>query len=393
MKNRYQNYYFLFSLFSFILVMFPFFHFDGLIIDTDFYIVRDNSFKNVITGYYNNVGLYRIISITFQHYVPQLLEVVPLKSYIAIFTYYFASYIIAEKVLKLLGVGEINRLLVFCAYTANLLIVPTALTISRTQNELFSAFIAWFFVWLITKNRGSVLATILLIIWGIASLLTYELHYPFLAILLLVFGYITKKDVIYGALLALLILIFFIPLGNHKIAAELSALKASSEFIIPYIQNKVSSALFSLEFIEKKNLLAPLIIIFLIILFMVKNRHSFNKNDKKFPYFCELQVVGLSLALLILIYTISWPSDSSYSIETIKSQGKLNWNVINFFWFNIALSLVLRLNSLSSAIVRILPILLLMIYSGLAVRSVSNLTENQHFDLIDKSLFRNINFY
>ena len=379
--------YILCILISFILTIYPIFNFEGKLQDNDlqFFINMDfNQYLNIIK---NDLGLWRIIAFSFEYIIPKIFENVPYKSYIVLLTFYLTYYILCEKILSLLKFSENVRLLIFLSLTSTIFILPTMLTWTRTQNEFLSILISWFFISKIVNSQSTLTSSFFVIAWGIFSLLSYELHFPFLIILLFCFGFINRKTILLG-ILALPIILYIIPPLKYKINVEFSHLVSSLFYIFPYLENKFDQFIFTYQEVSLLNTITPLILVSIaIILHSINSKNIIYKPQYSYINYCL--IVILSFFLLIIFFTIAWPS----SLEQIVLNGKLNWNVINVFWLNILIILTYNYKNMVLNKIMFIPIFLVMLSSGILARIMNHNIYSNKTDILINGLFKNILSY
>ena len=377
---------------SFILIILPLFRFDGEIIDPDFYLFQNTSFTETIKNYFETTGPYRILSITLGYYIPQIFVEFSYKSYIVVFFYFVTNYILAEKILKLFGFCAIRRLIAFIILTSSFLIIPTVFTWSRTQNELISILIAWAFIWSLKQSKSETFSTFLFFLWLLASLLTYELHFPFLAALAIALGFVPRGRV-FIFLVCLPLVLYFIPIGDHKFSIESNYVYSSLNNLFPYIAHKWNEAAFTLSEVSVSMTLVPL---FCVLTFFTFVCFSFKKTEllsARNNIGVEVKIIVMSFTLIMLAYTISWPQSSPATFQTIALNGKLNWNIVYCFYFNVSLAAIFHAKNIYSFLLKLSPFFLIILYSGAVVRSVKADIQGNQLDEISTGLFKNVYMY
>tara|TARA_Y100001968_G_C19368745_1_gene723967 strand:+ start:379 stop:1404 length:1026 start_codon:yes stop_codon:yes gene_type:complete len=337
-------------------------------------------------------GLYRILTIGLEYYIPKIALNIPYKSYIVVIAYFLTNYILAEKILKLLGFCIVKRILVFYAITGSFLIIPTAFTWVRTQNELVSILISWVFVWLITKSKNGNISIIFFMIWGLIALLTYELHFPFIGILIISMGFVSRKKV-FLLFVSFSLLSIIIPLGSHKVNLGGEYFYSSIKNILPYIENKFVEALFSLEKVDTVGFYLPFFGGLVFFIFSYIHFNNVHVSESNMTLLSELEIVLLTTILVALVYMISWPENVPPNFNTILSFGKLNWNILYCAWLNICIALILRNYNPYVFLLRLSPIFIMIVYSGLLVRSIKTSVTADNLDVISKTLFKNVYMY
>ena len=379
--------YMLCILISFILTIYPIFNFEGKLQDSDlqFFINMDfNQYLNIIN---NDLGLWRIIAFSFEYIIPKIVENVPYKSYIVLLTFYLTYYILCEKILSLLKFSENVRLLIFLSLTSTIFILPTMLTWTRTQNEFLSVLISWFFISKIVNSQSTLTSSFFVIAWGIFSLLSYELHFPFLILLLFSFGFIDRRIVLFG-ILTLPIVFLIIPVLKYKINLEFNHLILSPFLILPYLENKFYQLISTLQEVSLLNIITPLIIISIAFtLHLINSKNIICKPKYSYISYCQIPI--LSLFVLVIFFMIAWPS----TFKEIVSYGKLNWNTLNIFWLNIMIALSYKYkNDIFNKIMTI-PIFLMMLLSGVLVRLINNNIYVNKEGIVINEIFKNIIYY
>ncbi len=384
-QNNLTSKYILCSLFSFILIVSPIFKFDGQVLDRDFLFFVNLEFNEFIDFIENRFGLYRIIAFSFEYLIPKIFQNFPFKSYIVLIIFYLTYYILCEKILSLFKIQENLRILFFVSATSTILILPTIFTWTRTQNEFLSILISWFFVTQIIKSKSTILSSLLVVVWGILSLLSYELHFPFLIILLLSFGFISWK-IIFTGIIILPLVMLVVQVNERKIVSDLTDITSNFYHLFPYIELKLFELIFSLKHAVLNTVILP----FLSVIFMLFFHFL---NSKKVPshpnnsIMINLNIFSLSFLMMLLLYIIS-PTHEAYSIN-----GKINWNIINIFWVNILISLVHNSKNKFLNSLMLIPIFSTMLISGILIRILKNEALSNNFHFLQNSLFKNISTY
>ena len=258
------------------------------------------------------------------------------------------------------------------------------LTWTRTQNEFLSVLISWFFISKIVKSQNSLSSTFYIIAWGVFTLLSYELHFPFLIILLFSLGFINWKTILFG-ILSLPVALYFIPSTKYKANIDFDHLISSLSFILPYLQNKFLQLISHFQQIDLLTIIMPLIIV--SVAFILHSINSKNITYKpKYSFISYCLILLLSLFMLLIFYTIARPS----SLEQIVMEGKLHWSSINIFWLNILIALTYNYKSDVLNKIMFIPIFLVMLFSGILVRVLNYNIYSNKIDLITNGLFKNI---
>ncbi len=374
------------SLGSFFLVVFPFFNFDGSIVDPDFIHFYNISFDRYLEIIKEDLGLYRVIAFTFEYLVPKAVFFLPFKSYLVVVIYYFNCYVLSEKILALMGISEKRRLFVFIFSTNSFLILGTIFTWTRTQNEFLSIMISWAFVSMITRSSRFWIRGILVALWGFVSLLSYELHFPFLLILLVCLGFISWKIIIPIFLcIPIIFYSFFGTILAAKLPTNLFDIVFNIKNLSSYLEIKFSQIMFTLREVDLTNIIIPVLIVALL---MSLNSAIFIKRSYEVtPKTAEnVKILLFSPLMLLIFFCVSWPSSN----ETIQEFGKLNWNIVYIFGVNILVAFSV---SSSSNVLNFLKMILLcsfLIISGTLVRILKDEYLLNNIDFINNSVFRNI---
>ena len=335
----------------------------------------------------NEFGLYRIIALFFEFTIPKITQSFPYKSYIVIVFFYLSYYILCEKILSLININENIRVFTYLSTTTTFLILPTIFTWTRTQNEFISVLISWFFVKKIVDTKKNSTHFFLIIVWGILSLLSYELHFPFLIILLLCLGYVSLNTVIFGAL-TLPIVLSIIPASKHKMNLEFSHIYNALEKLWTYFQLKIHHLLSSFDGFTYYETIIPFLIIIpiFVIYFLLLNNHEI-KNTITFS--SKFNIFILSFLVVLFLYSIAWPN----SYETIAKNGKLNWNTINVFWMNIVIILISGSKNKTLHWLMHMPIFFMILLSSILIRLMNNQLQNKNLTSLDSGIFKNFYIY
>ena len=378
--------YFTCILVGFLVTLSPIFSFDGKLQDADYIFFVSMDFTQFLNIIKNEIGSWRVIAFSFEYLIPKIFYNAPFKSYIALFIFYFTYFVLCEKILSLLRIKENLRILIFSSLTTTVFVLPTVLTWTRTQNEFLAVLISWFFIKKITKSKNDNLKIVLVIIWGIVSLLSYELFFPFLVILLFAFGFIPRKTILIGALI-LPIIFFVIPVYDQKVNYEASHLFFGLDSLLSYFEHKSLQLITCIKQATLPNVAITGSLVFLMILLHLLNSKNLIKSD--FTIKRHFVIVLFSVIILLIFYFLSWP----YSSETISSYGKLNWNIISIFWFNILVALTYRFKNKFLNLVMLIPIFLTTFLSGVLVRVLENEMLIGNTQFLYNSLFKNILVY
>ena len=383
-KNYLVFNYILIFILSFILTFSEIFNFEGKLSDTDFLFFVSLSFDEFLNIIKNDIGIWRIIAFTLEYITPKVFSEFPYKSHILLITLFITNYILCEKILSLINISSNMRILIFATLTSSILILPTVLHWTRSQNELLSVLISWFFVSKIVKSQNFYLTTSLVIIWGIIALLSYELHFPFLIILLFCFGYVPIKIIFLGLIL-LPFVVIIIPVNDQKFYVDSSHLISSILGIAQYIEFKLIEFILFLKRINFSNIIIPIIVVSVIGSFykIYTNKLDFKPSYSLVNY---LMIVLFSLFLLLVFYSISWTS----SDEEIYSNGKISWNILNVFLMNILVGFTYKFKNNFLNFIMLLPFFGIMILSGILARILKSNLVSKDFLFLNDSIFKNV---
>ncbi len=382
-KNKKINHlstYILFSLISFALIILPHFDLEGNLTDPDSDILyfTNQTLSSFIYTIKNEIGVNRILAFSMNTMLSHLFELIPFKAYLVVLIFYSIYFIICEKILSLLGVTRDHRLLIFFFSTSSILIIPTVFLWMRTMMELFSVLLAWFFINLIVKSNSERKKSFLIILWGILSFMVYELHYPFFVVILISFGLVSTKIIKWGILFTTFLYLtnFF---QNPKINIGLDVFFIKLKNLLPYVSLKMTQLSNSLRFESLESILIPVFFFIVFSLFCLKYFNDSAKKRLQFVFSGKLHIF-FTIVILLVFFMLSSPS----TLESIKSEGKISWNVLNIFWFNIILYLML---GKKSNFVRSLNFFTLVFITALS--SSLNQIFRYHLDLDNTDFFSN----
>ena len=326
--------YFMLGALSFFLTIFPLFNFQGLLIDYDYSWLVDLNLKGLFEQYEVH-GFYRIINLTVLFVASKVFSLIPVHSYFVILIFYISYFVLCEKILSLLKFPENTRLFIFFFSTSFILALPTVFLWSRTLNEFIAIIISWFFVKKIIESTNDTKKLFFVLIWGLVSLASYELFFPFLLTVLISRGLIRSFALFFAGLITFPAMLLVLPFNMQKTTFSISSFWNSMSNLVYYIKLKLSEILYTLTFFSPELIFIPIVIMILVIsfyIFEISKTLSLTHQSPNLNIFIIVGSLGVLLAFFIL--------DKNSSKDMISINGKLSWNVLNGFWFCLVLFLL-----------------------------------------------------
>lgn len=388
---NYKFLYLLATICSFIIVVHPLFHYNGLLIDYDYkdFVVLD--FSGLILEFQEH-GMYRVFNLIVAFSLAKVFDFLPFQSYAVLLIFYITYLILFEKIFKLLRFSLQIRLTCYFLSTSTILALPTIFLWSRAMNELLSVLLAWFFISKIVSTKNEWTSILIVIVWGLFAIMTYELHFPFFVGLLLALGFLGIKSVLISSF-CLPFLYFLLPIKIGKIDLSFGSFVSNIDNLFFYINLKVTELLFTLSFFRLEDLYISVIIIVISLYTFSYRRENIESVIKNRTCFL---IIVLNTFVIFIFYVLS----KSNNPETIPTYGKLSWNVVNAYWiFSIAAIISVAKNKVALLSISI-PVFCITSLSAVLVRILSreirlndqvkpsSLVEN-----INYSVFKNIFFF
>tara|TARA_X000000950_G_scaffold287543_1_gene400218 strand:+ start:5035 stop:6231 length:1197 start_codon:yes stop_codon:yes gene_type:complete len=379
--------YLLLSLASFFLVIEPLFRYDGIVLDPDYFYFVSTTIEDRFQETLQVYKLYRAMANYACHFFFNFIEPFQYKSYLAVFMFYLVYFILFEKIFGLLKIENHIRLTGFFYATSTFLILTSAFALSRIFMELISILVAWFFIYRIVNTESKNSRMLFIFIWGIVSILTYDLHFTFLVAVLWALNYVNIKQ-LFASGLVLLIFVSIAPISTPKVVTSPFQMFDGLSNIFYYLSIKGEELFYLTRFARPSDFILP-ILLSITVLFSLKYL-SKNLDSQRV---CKPNFIALFVSIgciFFIYYGLSWPSNNT----DISNNGKLNWNVVNMLWILfVILCFFFQTAKRSFMAFLYAPLLVMVIFSAVETRVLADHLESGEIKNLEKSNYGSVLVY
>ena len=350
------------SVASFFVVIEPLFRYDGIILDPDYYFYLRTDLDYRFQEFFQIYKFYRAIANFACHFFFNFIEPFQYKSYLAVSMFYLVYFILFEKIFGLLKIESHVRLTGFFYTTSTFLILTSVFALSRIFMELISISIAWFFIYRIVNTESKNFRMLFILIWGIVSILTYDLHFTFLIAVLWCLNYINFKQLL-ASVLVLSVFVSVAPISTPKVITSPSQMFDGFLNIFYYLAMKGEELFYLTRFARASDFILPVLLSILTVFLINYSSKNVIATEVK-----KVNLVALFTSIIcifIIFYGLSWPSSET----EIAEKGKLNWNSVNMRWILLFLSIYfLQISKKKLRTLLQVPFFLSVILSGVETR-------------------------
>ena len=350
---------------AFFLIVYPLFDIDRGVYDIDYRYYSTTSLIQILIDGYQSSGLYRILSSVLNGIIASASLFFPFKSLLLPFFYLISYAYFVDIIGGVIGFHRNKRLLLFVSVVCNPLILSSVYNWTRMQNEVISIFVSLFFVKLVVRyNKNLVASAVILSLWGCVTLLVYELHYPFLVVLLLSFGFVGTKTIVYAFLFSVIPLVaLYFHYDSPKIVDGVGGVVYNFINIHEYVNIKMLAVYESLKFDSFSVFVGPLVVVVFLVVFIYCFKGNKFVAGKQVYLSRSVVLVFLSVVGVLLFYLVS-SGDSNIN-------GKIHWSIINMLVFNVMVALLYNLTSVNIKVWQVWFVMVMVFISGLSVRNLS----------------------